>query len=101
MKKIFISSLLISTTFWGVNLPDDEQQKALKEVMKKYGETTVAVLEENLKDKESLDSCQKYLDKADEILNKADKSITSVGDYSLYASALMKRYEICLSKKVK
>lgn len=105
MKKVFICLALIITSFWGTDFPYNEQQKALKEVIKRYGEATVGAIEEKIKEKEKLDACQKYLDKADDILNKADKKITnnstaSGGDYSVYASALMKRYEICLSKKV-
>lgn len=105
MKKVFICLALIITAFWGTDFPYDEQQKALKEAIQRYGEAAIDSIEEKTKEKVKRDACQKYLDKADEILDKADKKITnnstaSGGDYSVYASALMKRYEICLSKKV-
>ena len=97
MKKVFIGLALIITSFWGTDFLYDEQQKALKEAVKSYGEAAVGAIEEKIKEKEKLGTCQKYLDKADEILDKADKKITnnstaSGGDYSVYASALMKRY---------
>lgn len=100
MKKIFISSLLIITSFWGESFPDNEQQKALKEIVKKYGEATIVAVEEKTRDKEKIDSCQKYLDKADKALNEIEKRITFEAEqaYSLYANSLMKRYEICLGK---
>lgn len=114
MKKILIGSLLIITTFWGTNLPDDEQQKILKEIVKKYGETAIAAVEEKTRNKEKIDSCQKYLDKADKYIDYAEKKVKDrvekddsyLGgvregmEISTLSIALMKRYEICLSKKV-
>ena len=127
MKKIGIGIIVAASFLFGANTQVEQESNYLvsdmvqKEIDKSLsiteakpskGRISVEIVEKTSdisKDKEEerkilyekYAKCKKYLERADEVLEKIENnnlSINATQSYSFYANTLIKRYELCLKE---